>query len=135
MNVKLLNNNATLPTRGTSNSAGLDLYCTNDQVLEPGLNIIPLGISVEIPDNFYGRIADRSSMASRSLHIFAGVVDSDYRGEVKVIMFNFNQFPITIDKGSRVAQLIIEPYSNVTPIQVLTVTDTTRTGGFGSTGV
>lgn len=132
--VQLLHPDAKAPTRGTSGSAGYDLYAIADQDLTPGLNTIKLGIALAIPVGCYGRIADRSSMALKSLHIFAGVIDSDYRNEVAVIAFNHSDATYSITKHQRIAQLILEQILLPDVVVTDTLDTTTRNGGFGSTG-
>jgi dUTP pyrophosphatase len=133
LQVKLLTN-VQVPTLGTPGSAGYDLYLPCETIQEPGLNPVKLGISVAIPQEHYGQIHDRSSIAKKNITTSAGVIDSDYRGEVIILLTNHNSYPITFDKGDRIAQLII--HSIITPsIQVVeTLDQTQRTGGFGSTG-
>ena len=90
--VKLLTPNAKVPTRGSPLSAGYDLYAAEDAVLPArGKGIVSAGISIAIPDETYGRIAPRSGLAAKhGIDVGAGVVDCDYRGEVKVVLFNHN---------------------------------------------
>ena len=90
-----------------------------------------------IPHGNYGRIAPRSGLAAKNfIDIGAGVIDSDYRGEVKVLLFNFNTTPFTVNVGDRIAQLIIEKYTRTTIEEVEDLDATVRgEGGFGSTGV
>jgi dUTP pyrophosphatase len=136
--VKLLSPLATMPTRGTPGAAGFDLYAAVSCELLPGSGgIIQLDISMEIPPGYYGRIAPRSSLAVKNhINVHAGVVDSDYRGAVAVVLFNHGTSPYLVKPGERVAQMIITPYNTADCILVDTVDDTQRgTGGFGSTGV
>lgn len=135
--VKKLREDAIIPTRANSTDAGLDLYSTQDLiVLKNSRAMIETGISLEIPEGYYGRIAPRSGLAwKHGIDMFAGVVDSSYRGPINVILYNscVNDFKIT--KGDRIAQLIIEKHYNF-PIEVVEeLSDTNRgSGGFGSTG-
>lgn len=141
-----LNPNAHIPTHGTPCSAGSDLYaCLKGIESAFGLdsmvisakkrNIIPTGISVAIPEGYYGRIAPRSSLAAKhGLDVGAGVIDSDYRGEVKVVLFNHSSEDYVIKHGDRIAQLIVTPYASPEFIEVFHLVPTERKGGFGSTG-
>lgn len=125
------------PKRGTPHSAGLDL-CSDDQYLiEPGGSaIIGTGVAVAIPDDHYGLVLMRSGMGfKQDLMCHPGVIDSDYRGEIKIKIFNLSNEPRSILKHSRVAQLLIQPYLPVTVLVEDTLETTGRgAGGFGSTG-
>jgi dUTP pyrophosphatase len=139
LGVLVLNENAIIPTRGSSSSAGYDLYsCGNNFVVEPFKNcLINTGISMAIPMGYYGRIAPRSGFSVRTnLIVNAGVIDSDYRGEIKVLLQNPTGTPITINNGERIAQIIFEKIGHFNLIRVNTLDDTNRgSNGFGSTGV
>jgi len=88
--VKLLREGARLPVRATKGSAGADLCCIEGFVLTPGQRFgVPTGLSVEIPDGYYGRVAPRSGLAARhGIDVLAGVIDSDYRGELIILLVN-----------------------------------------------
>lgn len=135
MEIYRLNPEARIPTLGTELSAGYDLYCIEDQELLPGRNLIKTGISISLPQNTYGRITDRSSMALKSLHVTAGVIDPDYRGEIVVIMENLSSNTVNIRRYDRIAQLIVEvilrPEIKISEVPLEL---TNRKGGFGSTG-
>lgn len=137
--IKLLSSNAIMPTRGTPGAAGFDLYAAVPcEILARGGGIIQLDIALEIPPGYYGRIAPRSSLAAKfHIDVGAGVIDSDYRGPVGVVLFNLKDTPFVIKHGDRVAQLIIEPYNTAELLQVDTLDMNTErgSGGFGSTGV
>lgn len=136
MKVQLLHPDAKLPTRGTQWAAGLDLYAIDDLEIPPcELRIIDIGIAIELPLNTVGIIKDRSSLGSKGFVTAAGVIDADYRGEVKVVVRNTRlDNSLRILRGQRVAQLVIVPVAHVTPIEG-EVTQTRRgAGGFGSTG-
>lgn len=137
MRLAKLHNDAIIPTRGSKSAAGYDLYCYEDITLFPITpTIIPIGISLAIPQNHYGQIAARSSMGAKGIIVLGGVIDSDYRGEIKVCLIStLMQSPVTISKGSRIAQLLIIPI-HTPEIVELPVLDTTERGekGFGSTG-
>ena len=135
--IQLLNENAKLPTRGTEKSVGLDLYSTTDFVLRPlSRDLIPIGIAIQLPPNTYGHIAPRSSLAlNYGIQTGAGVIDEDYRGEIKVLLFNLSTKTYTGHKGDRIAQLIIYNIDYY-PIQEVKELQKTKRGnkGFGSTG-
>lgn len=137
MKIKLLTENAILPTRGSEQAAGLDLYST-ESILVGSLQreIISTGISIKVPKGFYGRIAPRSGLAAKyGIDVMAGVVDSDYRGEIKVILFNSSLEAFKIQRGDRIAQLILEQILIVEPEEVESLDETIRgADGFGSTG-
>jgi len=136
--VKLLSFDAKVPTRATEFSAGLDLSSIEDTVVPANKWIaIPTGISIQIPKDCYARIAPRSGLAFKhGIQVGAGVVDSDYLGEIKVILFNHGSSDFEVKKGDRIAQLIFEKIYTDYFIEVEELDDTVRgEGGFGSTGV
>ena len=139
--VKKLRPNAILPTYGSAEAAGADLYaCLEEEItIAPGETyFVPTGLALEVPRGCAGLIYARSSMgAKRGLAPAnkGGVIDSDYRGEVRVVLLNHGSQPQTIQPGERIAQMIITPV--LTPVyeEVEDLSDTDRgTGGFGSTG-
>ena len=139
--VKKLHPNAILPTYGSINAAGADLYACIDEpvTIAPGeVFWVPTGIALEVPAGCAGLVYARSSMgAKRGLAPAnkVGVVDSDYRGEVKVVLLNHSKQPQTIEPGERVAQFVITPVLTPQYEEVAELTDTDRgAGGFGSTG-
>ena len=136
--VKLLSFDAKVPTRATEFSAGLDLSSIEDTIVPANKWIaIPTGISIQIPKDCYARVAPRSGLAFKhGIQVGAGVVDSDYTGEIKVILFNHGSSDFEVKKGDRIAQLIFEKIYNEYFIEVEELDDTVRgDGGFGSTGV
>ena len=136
--VKLLSPDAKVPTRATEFSAGLDLSSIEDTIVPANKWIaIPTGISIQIPKDCYARIAPRSGIAFKhGIQVGAGVVDSDYTGEIKVILFNHGSSDFEVKKGDRIAQLIFEKIYTDYFIEVEELDDTVRgEGGFGSTGV
>ena len=136
--VKLLSFDAKVPTRAPEFSAGLDLSSIEDTVVPANKWIaIPTGISIQIPKDCYARVAPRSGLAFKhGIQVGAGVVDSDYTGEIKVILFNHGSSDFEVKKGDRIAQLIFEKIYNEYFIEVEELDDTVRgDGGFGSTGV
>lgn len=137
LEVKLLSDAAKLPTRGSEEAAGLDLYASEDAfVLAGRRKIISTGVSVSIPKGHYGRVAPRSGLAAKNgIDVLAGVIDSDYRGELKVILLNTDYKTFTIQRGERIAQLIIEKIAIPEVIEVQDLDNTHRgAAGFGSTG-
>lgn len=139
--VKKLHPNAQLPTYGSACAAGADLYaCLEEPVtVAPGETFwVPTGIALEVPAGCAGLVYARSSMgAKRGLAPAnkVGVVDSDYRGEIRVVLLNHSKEPQTIQPGERVAQFVITPVITPSYIEVEELADTDRgTGGFGSTG-
>lgn len=128
---------AKLPTRGSRFAAGLDLYSIESVALAPRARAaIGTGLAVAIPHGFYGRVAPRSGLAFRhGLDVLAGVVDSDYRGEIMCVLVNHGVETFEIEAGTRVAQLIIEAIATPLPVWSEDLIETERGGGgFGSTG-
>lgn len=139
--VKKLHPNAKLPTYGSLEAAGADLYaCLEEAVtIEPGeIFWVPTGIALEVPKGCAGLVYARSSMgAKRGLAPAnkVGVVDSDYRGEIRVVLLNHSKRPQILEPGERVAQFVITPVLQPQYVEAEELTDTNRgTGGFGSTG-
>ena len=139
INVKKLSENATIPTQGTSFAAGYDLYAAEDAVVVCGTRkLIKTNISMEITPGYYGRIAPRSGLAYKNgIDVLAGVIDSDYRGDIGVILYNTDKnIDFTVKKGDRIAQIIFEACYIATLNNVENLDNTLRqAGGFGSTGV
>ncbi len=137
--VKKLDINARIPTRANPTDAGADLYSVESVSLPPmSRKLISTGISLEIPEGYYGRVAPRSGLAFKNgIDVLAGVIDSSYRGSVGVILFNSDSaqtFDINI--GDRIAQLIIEDHHNMVFQEQEQLSDSNRgSGGFGSSGV
>lgn len=137
LKVKKLHESARLPLRGSAHAIGADLCCVEAFTLQPlERKLIPTGLAIEIPVGFYGRVAPRSGLAvKQGIDTLAGVIDSDYRGEVRVLLINFNSEAVSFDAGERIAQLIIEKAETVDYEWAEELSDTTRgAGGFGSTG-
>lgn len=135
--VKTLSDDATIPTRGSIEAAGLDLYASQDFTLLPGNRaLISTGIAMSFRKGFYVRIAPRSGLAVKNgIDVLAGVVDSDYRGEVKVALINLSKDTYVIHKGDRIAQAIMTPVEMCQVVQVYQLDDSARgEGGYGSTG-
>lgn len=127
---------AFLPTRGSAEAAGLDLYAVQDCMVGPRSNALcGTGIAAEIPLGYYGRIAPRSGLSVKtSLVVNAGVIDSDYRGEIKVVFNNFTDAAVKLNRGERVAQLVLEKIGMFEVEEVADLSLTRRgENGFGST--
>lgn len=141
VNIKKLNPNATIPTYGTSYSAGCDLYACIDSVITipPHSTVkVPTGLAIELPDNTVGLIYARSGLATKR-HLApankVGVIDADYRGELIVALHNHSNDEQTIDVNERIAQLVIAPVYQAEFNEVDELNETVRgAGGFGSTG-
>lgn len=138
MLVKLLNEYAKLPTRGSKDAAGLDLYCPfHIKVPADSQKKIPLGIAVEIPKGHMGLLVPRSSMSKTPLRCAnsVGIIDADYRGEISIAYENISCSDYMIFRGDRIAQLIIVPIAVVDVEVAQTLSKTERgAGGYGSTG-
>ena len=139
--VKKLHPNAILPTYGSAEAAGADLYACLDEpvVIESGKTAwIPVGFAMEVPKSCAGLVYARSGMACKKGLAPAnkvGVIDSDYRGPVTVVLYNHGDEPQTINHGDRIAQMVITPVLTPAYEEVEELTDTVRDGGgFGSTG-
>ncbi|GMM33341.1 bifunctional dITP/dUTP diphosphatase [Saccharomycopsis crataegensis] len=131
--------NATLPTRGSPLSAGYDLYSSEEAMIPAkGQGLVATDVTIIVPIGTYGRVAPRSGLAVKhGISTGAGVVDADYRGEVKVVLFNHSDKNFEIKKGDRIAQLVLEKIvmADVVEIQQAELDETERgAGGFGSTG-
>ena len=138
LRIKKLHDNAQIPTRGSEMAAGYDLYALEGTVILPGKRaVIPTGVAIELPEGVYGRIAPRSGLAVKNgIQIGAGVVDPDYTGELKVVLFNCDpQNPYVVKPGYRIAQLVLERFM-VADVEVVDCVQETQRGegGFGSTG-
>jgi len=134
---KQLDPRAVLPRRGSALAAGLDVCSIEDLQMGPRQRVMArTGLAVAIPPGFYGRIAPRSGLAAKNgLDVLAGVIDSDYRGEVCCLIYNTGDEVITLPAGSKICQLIVEQIITPEATWVSELDETTRgAGGFGSTG-
>ena len=137
LQVRLLSSSAKAPTRGSAFAAGYDLYAAKEATVPArGKVLVDTDISIAVPAGTYGRVAPRSGLASKhSIDVGAGVIDADYRGPVKVLLFNLSDNDFKVDVGERVAQLIIERIYTPDVLVVEQLEETVRgAGGFGSTG-
>lgn len=136
--VKKLTEFATLPVRGSPQAAGFDLAAAYDIVVPAGGKAIAkTDLAMKIPSTCYGRIAPRSGLAwKKHIDVGAGVIDADYRGNVGVVLFNHAKEDLVVNRGDRVAQLVLEKISMAPVMEVDDLDATERgAGGFGSTGV
>ncbi len=139
--VKKLVPEAVIPTLGSKFAAGADLYSaeSGDVVIMPGeTKFIGTGLAVEIPEGYVGLVYARSGLACKRGLAPAnkvGVIDSDYRGEVKVALYNHGKEAQKVEKGERIAQMVVAPYLSAVYEEAEDLSDTERgEGGFGSTG-
>lgn len=131
-----------LPNYSSEGSAGMDIYAAVEQpeVIEPGaIALIPTGLSIALDDGYECQVRSRSGLAIKH-GIFAlnspGTIDSDYRGEIKIILANFGKLPFVISRGDRIAQLVVARYEKVKWELTDELPNTARgEGGFGSTGL
>ena len=130
-----------LPSYATDKAAGMDLSAALEEALELGPGdraLIPTGLSIALPEGYEAQIRPRSGLAIRNgvtVLNTPGTIDADYRGEIKVILINHGKEPFTIERGMRIAQMVVEKYEKVSWDVVKTLDETQRgEGGFGSTG-
>ena len=137
LGIKKLTYDSIVPTRGSDGSEGYDLYSNMDCVIRASeRGLVSTGITIVLPSGVYGRIAPRSGLAVKhGIQVGAGVIDPDYTGEVKVVLFNHGDKDFEVKKGDRIAQLVLEKCETPPIVEINIVEDTDRgSGGFGSTG-
>ena len=137
MNIKKLNELATIPTRGSEEAAGYDLYSIESGVISAGeRKVVKTGISLAIPNGQFGRISPRSGLAvKKGIDVLAGIIDSDYRGEIMVVLINLGKDAVLYNVGDKIAQIIFSKYETTDFNVVENLDDTNRAEkGFGSTG-
>jgi len=134
--VKKLHPGAKLPIHASEEAAGFDFYAVEDVEISPGETVlVRTGLSFEIPEGFCYQIWDRSGMGAKGVHHFAGLIDSDYRGEIKIVLHNSKKESYKIAKGDRVAQGLFLPYFQGEFEEAQELNDTKRgQGAFHSTG-
>lgn len=135
--IKKLSSDGQIPTKAHRSDAGYDLYSSEPVVLVPmERKLVKTGIAIALPVSLYGRVAPRSGLAvKKGLDVLAGVVDSSYRGEVGVVLINFSNERIFLDKGSKIAQLILEAHHDAQWEEVDSLPESDREDrGFGSSG-
>jgi len=142
LQVKIINTSSNpLPKYATPASAGVDLYANNDEPITLDSlerTLIPTGLFMELPIGYEAQVRPRSGLAIKhgiSLVNTPGTIDADYRGEIKVILVNLSKEPFTIEKGERIAQMVIAKHEQVDWVEVQELSETERgAGGFGHTG-
>lgn len=151
MKAILLTPGAKLPTRANNNAAGFDLYAPKDFIVNPGRNVLPLGIAIELIPGTEGQIRPRSGFSAKGMEghdchtpqdgqhfdadVILGTVDPDYRGEVGVIIKSCEKKPFIIKKGTKVAQMVVQQFISYPFIEASRLSETERAqNGFGSTG-
>lgn len=150
MKIKFTKNykDAKTPTRAFPTDAGWDLFCLEDFSVVPNYipgygedldsntpTLVDTGISIAIPEGYYGRVAEKSGLAAKGVEVKGGVIDSAFRDSIKVIMVNATAHTIDFERGQKIAQLIIQPINMDELEEVDSLEETDRgSGGFGSTG-
>ena len=125
------------PGYAHAGDAGFDLRASEELTIQPGARaLVPTGLRFAIPEGYVGLVWDRSGLAVKhGMHCFAGVIDSSYRGEVKVVLANLGAEPFTVERGMRIAQMLVQPVAQAALVRMESLEETTRgEGGFGSTG-
>ena len=135
--VKLLKKTGRLPEKAHDSDAGYDLFAPEDVTLKPGeLKQVPIGIAIQLPVGYWAVLRDKGSRALQGMHVTAGIIDQDYRGEVIAVIRNYSHKAVTIRAGEKVCQMILH---QVYPAMVFEVDELNKTkrgeGGFGSTGL
>lgn len=136
--VKKLSEDAILPKYAKADDAGMDFYSNQDtQILPNERKLINTGISIAIPKGYVGLIWDKSGIATKhGVKTMAGVIDSGYRGEIKILFHNLSNETYLIEKNKKIAQMLIQPVEQREIVEVEELDNTDRgTGGFGSTGI
>ncbi len=135
LHVQLLTTKAKMPSKGTVDSAGLAIFSAVDIIVKPrDITIVPTDIAIQCPKGTYFRLATRSSFAAKNLDCKGGVIDPDYRGNIKVILRNDSDTPYQINHGSKIAQGIVEKFTNTIPVETHQLDRTKyNESGFGST--
>lgn len=136
MTFKKLQEDAIIPQYQTIGSAGLDLHSIEATIIEPGKwSLVGTGLAIELPGGTEGQVRSRSGLAAKhgiSVLNSPGTIDEDYKGEIKVILYNASDSTFSIEKGDRIAQLVIAPVFKLTGY---TLDNTREDKGFGSTGL
>jgi dUTP pyrophosphatase len=138
LKVKKISPGARLPVYQHPGDAGMDLFAAEEVKLEAGeVKAVPTGVKMAIPEGYVGLVWDKSGISLQGVHRLAGVVDSGYRGEVKVVMVNLGKETRVFEQGQKIAQMLIQPVHTVEIVDVGEgdLDETARgEGGFGSTG-
>jgi dUTP pyrophosphatase len=138
MNVfKKLREDAVLPRRNNPTDAGMDIYCVEPVTLHSGqIALLPTGLAMSIPDGYAGFMWPRSGLSLKGIDVLAGLIDSSYRGEIKVSLVNHGERPIEFKPGDRIAQLVVQPVMLWQPTEAVFLDSTIRgEKGFGSSGL
>ncbi|MDO8656522.1 MAG: dUTP diphosphatase [Nanoarchaeota archaeon] len=136
--IKKISTTATIPKYIHPHDAGMDLYANETIIINQGeRKLIPTGIAMAIPSGYVGLIWDKSGIATnQGLKTMAGVIDSGYRGEIKVLIHNLSSQSYTVQAGTKIAQMLIQPVVQNEIVEIQELDDTSRgEGGFGSTGM
>jgi len=137
--IEKLNKNAKLPTFAHVTDAGADICSTIRYILHPGeIQAIPTGIQVQLPRGYFLDVRPRSGLALKGITLVnaPGTVDADYRDEIRVILINLGEIAFTVEKGMRIAQLLLRKVEPAEYIEVEKISkENDRNGGFGSTGL
>lgn len=136
LKVKRIHKDVKLPLYQHQGDAGLDLFSSIDYVLAQGeVKPVPSGIKIAVSEGYVGLVWDKSGISLKGVHRLAGVIDSGYRGEVRVVLVNLGNEPFVIKKGMKIAQLLIQAVAQVKVVEVEELEETSRGDkGFGSTG-
>jgi dUTP pyrophosphatase len=137
LNITKLSAGSFLPTYGSEYAAGLDLYSPVNGTVQPLQRLlVPLDVSIELPKGTFGHILPRSGLALKSgIHVGAGVIDEDYRGNVGVLLFNLGDKPYNFSAGDRIAQMVVKKCERVSVVEKEQLDESSRgSGGFGSSG-
>lgn len=137
LRVQLVHPDARAPERMSAGAAGYDIYTIEDAIVPAhGMAVLATGICIGIPSDTYARIAPRSGLAVKGISVGAGVIDSDYRAPIGVVLYNHMDAHFAIKKGDRIAQMILECIKTP-PVEIVPALDATERGtnGFGSTGL
>lgn len=137
--IQKINPSAKIPSYAYEGDAGMDLFSCEDNQIKPGeKGIISTGLKIAVPEGHAGFVWDKSGVATKNhIKTMAGVLDSNYRGELKVVLTNLGSETYTIEKGQKIAQLVIKPVVSPEIIEVDEMDDDTARGekGFGSSGI
>lgn len=138
LRIKKLHPDAIPPKYALPQDAGMDFFALETTIIPPQeRKLISTGIALAIPAGYVGLIWDKSSIAAKhGIKTMAGVIDSGYRGEIKILLHNLSPQPYTMEKGAKIAQMLIQPVEQKKIVEVQELDETARgQGGFGSTGL
>lgn len=135
--IKKLHPDAKIPNYANSTDAGMDIYSIEDVVIEPNhRTLVKTGISIELPHGYVSLVWDKSGIAKNGLTKIGGVIDADYRGEYKIMLHNISSKPYKIERGQKIAQILIQKIEQPKIEVVENLSNTKRgKGGFGSSGL